>query len=224
MDKLAELMGELKALMGKFGIAEHPGAEEEGKEAIADVGTDADVTATEEVTEDNEAGNAAAELFALIDTVNDKELAAKIKGLVGKMTGEEVTVDADPAAAPEAKPEEKKEEPPAMDENAVNKIVAAKLAAAEAKTRGKLEAARVVAPIVGEMVDPLTFDSAESIYKKALELQGIDTTGYAPSAYRGMVDMLRRQSAPAVGFAQDSARDEDKNELSKYFKNIRIEN
>jgi len=58
------------------------------------------------------------------------------------------------------------------------------------KVRGINSAARKVRPLVGEIADPLAFDSAESIYKFALEKTGKDVSKYPEVAFEGMVDMV----------------------------------
>ena len=51
------------------------------------------------------------------------------------------------------------------------------------------EAARRVRPLCGE-VDPFAFDSAQDIYRHALEAQGRDVSRYQPAAWEGMVDIM----------------------------------
>ena len=71
-----------------------------------------------------------------------------------------------------------------------------------AKMRGMNAAAKKVRPLVGEISDPFAFDSAEAIYKFALEKNGIAVKKYPASAYAGMVDVMC-SSRPAM--ASDSA-------------------
>ena len=71
-----------------------------------------------------------------------------------------------------------------------------------AKMRGMNAAAKKVRPLVGEISDPFAFDSAEAIYKFALEKNGIAVKKYPASAYAGMVDIMC-SSRPAM--ASDSA-------------------
>ena len=71
-----------------------------------------------------------------------------------------------------------------------------------AKRRGMNAAAKKVRPLVGEISDPFAFDSAEAIYKFALEKNGIAVKKYPASAYAGMVDIMC-SSRPAM--ASDSA-------------------
>ena len=71
-----------------------------------------------------------------------------------------------------------------------------------AKVRGINAAAKKVRPLVGEISDPFAFDSAEAIYKFALEKTGVAVKKYPASAYAGMVDVMC-STRPAM--ASDSA-------------------
>lgn len=70
------------------------------------------------------------------------------------------------------------------------------------------KAAQDCAPIIGTLKDPLAFDSAEAIYKKALDASGIVTEGVNPSAFAAMVGMLKKGMGVSAPIAQDSARDD----------------
>ena len=71
-----------------------------------------------------------------------------------------------------------------------------------AKVRGINAAAKKVRPLVGEISDPFAFDSAEAIFKFALEKTGVAVKKYPASAYAGMVDVMC-STHPAM--ASDSA-------------------
>lgn len=86
----------------------------------------------------------------------------------------------------------------ALGEDSVKKIHDSVMA----KMRGINSAAKKVRPLVGEISDPFAFDSAEAIYKFALEKNGIAVKKYPESAYAGMVDIMC-SSRPAM--ASDSA-------------------
>lgn len=86
----------------------------------------------------------------------------------------------------------------ALGEDSVKKIHDSVMA----KMRGINSAAKKVRPLVGEISDPFAFDSAEAIYKFALEKNGIAVKKYPASAYAGMVDIMC-SSRPAM--ASDSA-------------------
>ena len=73
-----------------------------------------------------------------------------------------------------------------------------------AKVRSVNLAARKVRPLVGEIKDPLAFDSAASIYKFALEKNGVDVKSYPETAYEGMANVML-SARPAYAMAQDSA-------------------
>ena len=62
------------------------------------------------------------------------------------------------------------------------------------------QARRDVAPLVGEVA----LDSAEQVYKFALDQLGVDVTGVHASAYRAMV-MLAADRKPVARIAQDAA-------------------
>ncbi|HCC8021707.1 TPA: DUF2213 domain-containing protein [Klebsiella pneumoniae] len=65
------------------------------------------------------------------------------------------------------------------------------------------EAELVVRPLIGDVV---AMDSAEDVYRTALEQSGVDIAGVHPSAYRAMVKMAiskKENSRPVI--AQDSA-------------------
>lgn len=86
------------------------------------------------------------------------------------------------------------------------------------------EAARTVRPLVGELVDPLAFDSAEAIYGKALDMAGLRKADYPRSAWRGMCDVLINQRtggfpASAAPMAADAKADPALANLSR----IRVE-
>lgn len=70
------------------------------------------------------------------------------------------------------------------------------------------KAAQDCAPIIGTLKDPLAFDSADAIYKKALDASGIVTEGVNPSAFAAMVGMLKKGMGVSAPMAQDSARED----------------
>lgn len=79
---------------------------------------------------------------------------------------------------------------------------------AETKTIARMNAIRAaekeVAPLIGEVA---AMDSAEAVYKLALDNAKVDVTGVHPSAYGAMIRMLSKQGEPTVkvNLAQDSA-------------------
>ena len=86
------------------------------------------------------------------------------------------------------------------------------------KLRGINDAAKKVRPLVGEISNPFAFDSAESVYKFALEKNGKDVKKYPASAYEGMVDMILEHK-PVV--AEDSAMSGDIGGADDYIKALK---
>ena len=83
------------------------------------------------------------------------------------------------------------------------------------KLRGINDAAKKVRPLVGEISNPFAFDSAEAVYKFALDKTGKNTEKYPSSAYEGMVDMVLEHK-PVV--AEDSALRGEITEADEYVK------
>lgn len=127
------------------------------------------------------------------------EIKAKIKAL---MNGGGAMDDADPVV-PAAKPA-------AIDKPAMDAAIAAATKAAETATVVRMnaihQALREVEPLIGAVA--IAQDSAENVYKLALDAAAVDLTGVHPSAYKAMVGMLPKagaQPVTRVTLAQDSA-------------------
>jgi hypothetical protein len=88
---------------------------------------------------------------------------------------------------------------------AIKTAVARAESAAVNRMRGIADAEKAVQPWVGALV--IAADSAETVYKTALETMGVDVAGVHPSAYRAI---LQAQPKPgevkAPRIAQDSGR------------------
>lgn len=90
---------------------------------------------------------------------------------------------------------------PAMDAATVKKLIADAEKRGAARVAAIDTAKRAVQPFVGDVVG---MDSAEAIYKFALDKAGVDTTGVPASAFKAMVAMLSKPGAkPNV--AQDAS-------------------
>lgn len=135
---------------------------------------------------------------------------------------EEVGTDEEETAADEdveevAEDEDEESEAPQPPEQAqdrgISKVAMDKaIAAAVSQERKRMQALATAQREVAHIVGDVTMDSAEDVYKFALEQQGVDVSGVHPSAYRAMVGMLGK-SSPKV--AMDSA-----NAASKQFKGL----
>ena len=82
---------------------------------------------------------------------------------------------------------------------------AIKVAIAETKKRERsaAQAREAVRPVVGAV--DLAMDSAESIYRFALESQGVDLAGVPESAFAALYGAARKISTPAPRLAMDSS-------------------
>nr|DAK80896.1 MAG TPA: hypothetical protein [Caudoviricetes sp.] len=118
---------------------------------------------------------------------------------------EEVATDEDETNESE-QPEQAQDR--AMMKISMDKAIAKAVAAERKRAQALAQAQRDVAHLVGDV----TMDSAEDVYKFALEQHGVDVAGVHSSAYRAMVGMLGK-TAPKV--AMDSA-----NAASKQFKGL----
>lgn len=79
-----------------------------------------------------------------------------------------------------------------LAEDALPSILAAERKKIEASFRERNAAAETCQAFLGRKVDPLAYDSADDIYAAALKAEGFNVSEYAPTAYKGMVDALRR--------------------------------
>lgn len=92
----------------------------------------------------------------------------------------------------------------ALKEKIVADTKAKAIAETKAHYRSLNKAANKVKPLVGNITDPLAFDSANDIYAFALRSAGKNPENYNAAAYEGMVDMLL-EVTPTYTVAHDSA-------------------
>jgi hypothetical protein len=133
----------------------------------------------------------------------DEAYAARLK----KLEDEEAKEKKEGKEEPDAHKKEK----PTMDKQVMDAAIGAAVALARAETEtatiAKLNAIRQaekeVAPFVGEVG---AMDSAEAVYKLALDEAKIDLSGVPTAAYRAMAGMLRKPSdIKPERFAMDAA-------------------
>ena len=134
------------------------------------------------------------------------------------------------------KPEDNKTpEAPALTMDAVNAAIAegvkvaldAAMPALRESVNGDIAsryaAAKAVEPHIGN-VDPLAADSAEAIYKLALDAASVPTEGVDPSSYRAMVGMLKapgtEQKVETTSVTTDAESVKSFNERYPHAKNI----
>lgn len=153
------------------------------------------------------------------------KLKGEVETAPGAMDEDETAKDEDPAAEEAVKDEDSNPEKTAADEDTAKdeegetaaamdrKTVYSSKMAMDAKTvqdikttakketiaemRSLATAAKKCSPLVGSNLDAFAFDSADDIYAKALQLNGVNPKEYPKSAYKGMVDMMLK-NAPAV--------------------------
>jgi uncharacterized protein len=137
-------------------------------------------------SEDDPMGNV---LAYLKGKVSDEDLAecAKIAGR-GAMDG--------PGGQPEGEPMPPKDTP-AMDAASIRRAAIRDVMAIR-------EAEAAVEPFVGKLA--VAMDSAEAVYRFALETAGVDVTGVHPSAFKAMVSILPAPAdTPSPKVAMDGA-------------------
>lgn len=139
------------------------------------------------------------------------DMSAIMKFLQGKLSDEDFAELGEMVGAEQAADDD--DEDGAMkkkDGQAMDKAIATASQAAEQRAMARFtairKAEREVRPIVGEIG---AMDSADAIYKLALDTAGVDLEGVEPSAYPALVRMLVSQKAdapkPKTAMAQDAA-------------------
>lgn len=94
---------------------------------------------------------------------------------------------------------------PEVTKAAMDSAIAAAVTAATAKVKADMEALHVARKEVAPMVGEVALDSAEAVYKFALDHAKVDVEGVHPSAYRSLVKMAGAPKAAAPVYAQDAA-------------------
>lgn len=124
---------------------------------------------------------------------------------VEKTAEDEDSTDEEKKAEDE-EPDSGEKDKPAMDADAIE-------AAAVARINALWQAREDVKPLVGVVA----MDSAEAVYKYALQQKGVNTKGVHPSAYKSMVDLINKQSQPAA-MAMDAAVFSEPDKLTARFR------
>ena len=162
--------------------------------AVAPIGEDEDDDATPPVAQDD-------------------ELMGKIREMLGEKLGPEeaarvMAALGEPAAANDEPPPTPGTPPAPVTKQAMDAALAKAQKDGEQAAVARMTAIRTAEqecrPILGEIVAQ---DSAEAVYKMALDAKGIDLTDTPPSAYRALVKMaLAQDQAPQTPrVAMDSA-------------------
>ena len=137
-------------------------------------------------------------------TVEDTEEAEKLVGAEDEEDEKEVAEDED-----EEDPEKevaKDTDEPEVKKAAMDAAIKTAEDSAVARVTALFEAREMVKPLVGVVA----MDSAEAVFKHALDKSGVDTKGVHSSAYKSMVGLVIKQKAqPQVKTAMDAASYED---------------
>ena len=104
--------------------------------------------------------------------------------------------------AADAEEDEKK---PEVTKAAMDSAIRVAVAAATKSTMASMEALHTARREVAPMVGDVAMDSAEAVYKFALDHAKVDTEGVHPSAYRALVRMAGAEKTPAPRVAMDAA-------------------
>ncbi|HCL5936736.1 TPA: DUF2213 domain-containing protein [Citrobacter freundii] len=113
-----------------------------------------------------------------------------------------------PAAAMDEENDDDKKEKDKVDKPAMDAAIRLAADAATKKAaenfRAVREAEQAVRPLIGDVV---AMDSAEDVYRTALEQSGVDITGVHPSAFPSLVKMAisQKENSRPAPLAQDSA-------------------
>lgn len=110
---------------------------------------------------------------------------------------------------------------PEVTKAAMDAAIASASANTEKRIRAEMEALHTAREEVSPLVGKVALDSAEAVYKFALDQAKVDTEGVHPSAYRALVKMTNAQkAAPVARIGMDSAGLAAVAEVAKKFPNI----
>jgi len=101
--------------------------------------------------------------------------------------------------------EDEKEKKPEVTKAAMDSAIRVAVAAATKATMASMEALHTARKEVAHMVGDVAMDSAEAVYKFALDHAKVDVEGVHPSAYRALVRMAGAEKTPTPRVAMDAA-------------------
>lgn len=160
----------------------------------------------------------------------EAETEEEKKARMARRAADKAAKDAEPSTftkKDDDKKDDDKKGKPAMDHAITKPAMDAAISAAVSRARAETETAtiarmraiqeaeRAVRPFIGEVV--IAQDSAESVYRLALDANGIDLTGVPAAAYAAMVRMLPRPgTSPTPRVAMDAAAGEEAKFRARY--------
>lgn len=205
-DELPQELAHMKIAALVAALAPHLATDAKPEDVTATVNTllAADAKAKTEKEEKDAADKKAADKAAADKAAKDDEM---------DLEGEDAKKAKDKKAADKAAAE--KDDPKAMDAAGVATVVAAAIAANDALHTARRE----VEPILGVVA----FDSAESVYKAALDKLGVATEGVHPSAYPTVLRLAKdKAGAPVLGLDSGAGKTLSMSEAFKGFDRIRL--
>ncbi len=140
---------------------------------------------------------------AIISLLREAGVSEEVIDKIAASLAPAAAMDEDKDDDKEDKKEKDKVDKPAMDAAIRLATDAATKKAAE-NFRAVREAEQAVRPLIGDVV---AMDSAEDVYRTALEQSGVDITGVHPSAFPSLVKMAisQKENSRPAPLAQDSA-------------------
>ncbi len=138
-------------------------------------------------------GDAVSRILAYLKGKLSDEDLAEVSAMAGGGAMDGGDGDADDTPPP-FEDKDKDKDKPAMDAASIERSTVARLNAIRA-------AEKAVFPLVGEVV---AMDSAEDVYRFALDAAKVDLTGVHPSAFRAMVGMLKPDVPARKPLAMDA--------------------
>lgn len=140
---------------------------------------------------------------AIISLLREAGVSEEVIAKIAASLAPAAAMDEDKDDDKDDKKEKDKVDKPAMDAAIRLAADAATKKAAE-NFRAVREAEQAVRPLIGDVV---AMDSAEDVYRTALEQSGVDITGVHPSAFPSLVKMAisQKENSRPAPLAQDSA-------------------
>lgn len=166
-------------------------------------GADADPSSGLPMTKEAMAAQSAKDAKAARDEFLKGKLSAKDKAAYDAMFGEkeEAEEKKDEESAKDEFPEKKDDDK--VDKKAMDTAIAAAVTHTRKQMTAANEAREIVAPWAGKL--PIALDSADDIYKAALDTLGVKVDGVHPSAFKAILEAQPKPGDRTKVIAQDAA-------------------
>lgn len=164
-------------------------------------GADADPNSGLPMTKEAMAAKSATDAKAARDEFLKGKLSAEDKAAYDAMFGEK---EEEPEAKDEFPPK-KEDEEEKVDKKAMDAAIKSAVEITRKQLAGAAEAREFVVPWAGKL--PLALDSADEIYKAALQTLDVKVDGVHPSAFKAILEAQPKPGARTSVIAQDSIPD-----------------